>query len=88
MVFAVCGGMRDQVCPVRFVTPQLVTGFHSGQSANHCAGLLRVPKVSNFSGPKILLLTELVLLLFTLRASVPVPYSIQFYFPVNARIFS
>lgn len=62
--------------------------FHSGQSANHCAGLLPVPEVSNFSGPKILVLTELVSLFFTLRASVPVQYSVQFYFTVNARICS
>lgn len=55
---------------VKCVLPQLVTGFHSGQSADCRAGLLPVPEVSNFSGPKILLLMELVLLLFILRASV------------------
>lgn len=88
MVFALCGEMRDQVSSVKCALPQPVTGFHSGQSANHRAGLLPVPEVDNFPGPKILVLTELVLLLVILKASVPVPYSVQFYFPVNARIWS
>lgn len=76
MVFTLCGGMRDEVSSVKCVLSQFVTGFHSGQSANHCAGLLPVPEVSNFSEPRILLLTELVLLLFTLRALCSIQYTV------------
>lgn len=73
MVFALFGGMRDPVFSVKCALLQLVAGFHSGQRANHHAGLLPVPKVGYFSGPKIFVLTELVLLLFILKTSVPVP---------------
>lgn len=79
MVFALCGGMRDQVSSVKCVLPQLVTGFHSGQSANHWAGLLPVPEVDDFPGHKILVLTELVLLLVILKASVPVQRTVLLF---------